>query len=94
MNILIQDRIQRWGFCNSACTDDRDTFLFANVNLLTDKECEELLKNGGEYIINLDSFQIIGKSDEFMIGGQIKIKSQASWLSLSLRGVWDQNARS
>jgi len=66
-------KIQRWGFCNSACTDDRDTFLFANVNLLTDKECEELLKNGaagedkkGDYLKWNREYEIcVGKKHVF-----------------------------
>ena len=41
--INILDKISSWGFCRSACTDHRDSIMFANLNLLTDEECETLL---------------------------------------------------
>ena len=36
------DKIERWGFCREDCQDKKDTFMFANMNLLTDTECNTL----------------------------------------------------
>ena len=38
------DKIERWGFCRESCTDQRDSFMFANMNLLTDDECYTLFR--------------------------------------------------
>ena len=32
-------KIERWGYCSEKCRDKKDTFTFANVNLLSDEEC-------------------------------------------------------
>jgi len=39
-----RDKIETYGFCTSTCTDDRKGFMFANLNILTDEECEKLFK--------------------------------------------------
>jgi len=39
-----KDKIESYGFCTSTCTDDRQGFMFANLNILTDEECEKLFK--------------------------------------------------
>ena len=38
------DKIERWGFCRKTCTDQRDSFMNANMNLLTDEECNTLFR--------------------------------------------------
>jgi len=59
-------KIQRWGFCNSACTDKKDTFLFANMNLLTDQECKTLMKDDGKYLMWNKEYEIcVGKKHKF-----------------------------
>ena len=35
--------IKKWGFCSQICQDKRQTFNYANLNLLTDEECSTLL---------------------------------------------------
>jgi len=76
-----RDKIQRWGYCNSACTDDRDTFLFANMNLLTDQECETLFKHEGAYLLWNKEYEIcVGKKHQFpkhMISFRRKRKRKA-----------------
>jgi len=39
-----RDKIETYGFCTSTCKDDRKGFMFANLNILTDEECEKLFK--------------------------------------------------
>jgi len=39
-----KDKIESYGFCTSTCTDDRQGFMFANLNILTDEECEKLIE--------------------------------------------------
>ena len=39
-----QDKIERWGYCSKQCIDESDGFMYANMNLLTNKECETLFK--------------------------------------------------
>ena len=61
-----KEKIQRWGFCNSACTDRRDTFMFANMNLLTDKECEVLFSYDGDKLKWNKEYEIcVGKKHKF-----------------------------
>jgi len=38
-------KIERYGFCNSACKDVRQGFMFANLNLLTNEECATLIRH-------------------------------------------------
>jgi len=38
-------KIELWGYCNSACQDNRNGFMIANLNILNDDECAELFKN-------------------------------------------------
>ena len=35
----VTGKIERWGYCSEKCKDKKDTFTFANVNLLSDEEC-------------------------------------------------------
>jgi len=35
--------IKKWGFCSPICQDKRQTFMSANLNILTDKECNVLI---------------------------------------------------
>ena len=35
----VMGKIERWGYCGDKCKDKKDTFSFANVNLLSDEEC-------------------------------------------------------
>ena len=35
----VTGKIERWGYCSENCKDKKDTFTFANVNLLSDEEC-------------------------------------------------------
>jgi len=44
-------KIESYGFCNSACHDARQGFMFAKLNILTDDECATLTK----YLIEKDS---------------------------------------
>ena len=32
-------KVERWGYCSEKCKDKKETFTFANVNLLSDEEC-------------------------------------------------------
>ena len=40
--IIWKGKIERWGYCSEECLDKKDGFLFANMNVLTDEECEEI----------------------------------------------------
>ena len=40
--IIWKGKIERWGYCSEDCLDKKDGFLFANMNVLTDEECEEI----------------------------------------------------
>ena len=37
--------IERWGFCDSECEGNRKSFMFANLNILNNDECETLLRS-------------------------------------------------
>ena len=37
-------KIERWGFCRPECRDRKDPFMFTNLNLLTDRECNALFR--------------------------------------------------
>ena len=41
---IILDKIESYGFCTSSCTDERTGFMYVNLNILTDEECEKLFK--------------------------------------------------
>ena len=41
---IILDKIESYGFCASSCTDERTGFMYVNLNILTDEECEKLFK--------------------------------------------------
>ena len=43
--LLFLGKIERWGHCNEKCVDKSTGFSFANMNMLTDEECDTLIKD-------------------------------------------------
>ena len=42
------EKIKSWGYCSKECKPKEDGFMYANMNILTDEEAVELLKNNGK----------------------------------------------
>ena len=42
--IVFSGKIISYGFCDSACRDERQGFMFASLNILTDEECTTLFE--------------------------------------------------
>jgi len=40
-----KEKIESYGFCDSACRDERKGFMFASLNILTDEECTTLYEH-------------------------------------------------
>ena len=81
---IVIGKIERWGYCNDACKDDNDSFMYANMNILTDEECTELFKphGGGKEAmsLNLEYELCVGKKHSFphsIISFQRRKKSAA-----------------
>ena len=45
LKTLIKGRISQWGFCSKMCQDHRRGFMYANLNILNNKECQTLIVN-------------------------------------------------
>ena len=65
-----KNKIERWGYCGDNCMDKRGSFMYANQNLLTDKECQTLMnilpKDEQEQMaINFDYELCAGKKHPF-----------------------------
>merc|ERR1712142_1194906 len=56
-------KIARYGFCDKACMDTRQGFMYANLNILTDEECETLFK----YSIDANKYSDMQFNKEYEI---------------------------
>ena len=62
-----RNKIERWGYCGDNCKDKRGSFMYADQNLLTDKECQDLINllPKDEISINSDYELCGGKKHAF-----------------------------
>ena len=62
-------KIERWGYCSETCKDENDGFMYANLNVLEDDECEVLFqpKGGSQEAVayNKDYEICVGKKHPF-----------------------------
>jgi len=67
-------KIEKYGFCDKNCRDDRVGFMYANLNILTDEECSTLFKyqinknNDSDLFWNKDYEICTGKKHKFPLG--------------------------
>merc|ERR1712226_1622199 len=47
-HVTDNEKISGWGMCSSACQPSDGAYSYANMNLLTDEECKNLIKYGLE----------------------------------------------
>ena len=57
-------KIERWGFCSEGCRHKKDSFMLANMNILTDDECLTLFRQVRTEIIH---FNIYFKPSNFSL---------------------------
>ena len=69
ISLLLKGKIERWGYCSETCKDENDGFMYANLNVLEDNECEVLFqpKGGSKVAVgyNKDYEICVGKKHPF-----------------------------